>query len=167
MKSKRDEAIASYIKSIKSEANPLILMGDFNEPSFLDWTKNTKNMFGHNGVVVPWYNTKKLHDKDFVDVFRTFYPNEVTNPGFTWPSYANNKKSTSWTPLADERDRVDYIFIKGSGIKIKDVSIVGPRESYVYNKLEVLNTGNEKFIASDLPWPSDHKAVYAKLLFTF
>lgn len=167
LKSTRDEAISSFINSVKSESKPVILMGDFNEPSFLDWTENTKNMFDHNGVVIPWNNTKKLNENGFIDTFRVFYPNELSNPGFTWPSFADKEKSTSWTPLADERDRVDFIFFKGSGIKIKDVSIVGPKESYVYNKLVTLNTDKEKFIASNLPWPSDHKAVYAKLLFTF
>lgn len=167
LKSTRDEAISAFISSVKSESKPVILMGDFNEPSFLDWTKHTKNMFSHNGVVIPWHNTKKLHDEGFVDIFRTFYPNEISNPGFTWPSYANEKKTTSWTPLADERDRLDFIFFKGAGLKIVDVAIVGPKESYVYHKLEKFNTDNEKFMARDLPWPSDHKAVYAKLLFSF
>lgn len=167
LKSSRDEAISSFLHSVNSEPKPVILMGDFNEPSFLDWTESTKNMFDHNGVVVPWDNTKKLHQEGFVDAFREFYPNEVANPGFTWPSSTNEKKSTSWAPLADERDRVDYVFFKGSGIKIKDVAIVGPKESFVYNKLETTNTDNDKFMASNLSWPSDHKAVYAKLLFTF
>lgn len=167
LKSARDETITSFINSIKSESRPIVLMGDFNEPSFLDWTEKTKNMFDHNGAVIPWHSTEKLYKEGFVDIFRTFYPNEITHPGFTWPSYAHEKKSTSWAPLADERDRVDYIFFKSNDIKIKDVFIVGPKESYVYNKLEVLNTGKEKFIANDLPWPSDHKAVGAKLLFTF
>jgi len=167
LKSTRDEAITSFLNSVKSESKPVVLMGDFNEPSFLDWTENTKNMFDHNGVVIPWRATKKLHQEGFTDTFRTFYPNEITNPGFTWPSYAHEKESTSWTPLADERDRIDYIFFKGNGIKIKAVSIVGPKESYVYNKLETLNTDKEKFEANHLPWPSDHKAIKAKLLFTF
>ena len=167
LKSTRDEAISSFLNSIKSESNPVILMGDFNEPSFLDWTENTKDMFGHNGVVLPWYNTEKLDKNGFVDAYREFYPNEVSNPGFTWPSYVNEKKSTSWTPLSDERDRLDYIFFKGNGISIADISLVGPKELYVYNKLSTLNTDNEKFMASNLPWPSDHKAVFAKLKFTF
>jgi len=167
LKSTRDEAIASFIDSVKSETKPLILMGDFNEPSFLDWTENTKNMFDHNGVVLPWYSTEKLHEEGFVDAFRNFYPNEITNPGFTWPSYTHEKESTSWTPLADERDRIDYIFFKGNEIKIEDVSIVGPKASYVYNNSETFNTDNEKFIANHLPWPSDHKALMAKLKFTF
>lgn len=165
LKSSRDEAITSFINAMKSESKPVILMGDFNEPSFLDWTENTKTMFDHNGVVYAWDNTKKLHQEGFVDVFRTFYPDEVVNPGFTWPSITSENKSTSWTPLADERDRIDYIFYKGNNIKIKDASIVGPKASYVFNELETLNTDKDKFMANDLPWPSDHKAVYAKLLF--
>ena len=167
LKSSRDEAISSFLNSMKSETKPIILMGDFNEPSFLDWTEKTKHMFDHNGVVYPWDNTKTLHQDNFVDTFRAFYPDEVNNPGFTWPSYTSQKKSTSWTPLADERDRLDYIFYKGNGIKIKDASMVGPKESFVYNKLETLNTDKEKFMASNLPWPSDHKALFVKLLFTF
>lgn len=167
LKSSRDEAITSFINSVKSESKPVILMGDFNEPSFLDWTENTKEMFDHNGVVIPWGNTKILHQEGFVDTFRAFYPDEAANPGFTWPSKTSQKKSTSWTPLADERDRVDYIFFKGSDIKIKEVSIVGPKESFVYDKMNTINTDKDKFMASHLPWPSDHKAVYTKLLFTF
>lgn len=167
LKATRDEAISAFIAATKSEVNPIILMGDFNESSFLDWTYNTNNMFDHNGVVIPWHITKKLDAEGFIDVFRTFYPNEVSNPGFTWPSYAHEIETKSWTPLADERDRIDYVFFKGNGIKIEDVYLVGPKESYVYNTLETLNTENEKFMASELLWPSDHKAVGAKLLFTF
>lgn len=167
LKSARDEGIAAFINSVKLETKPVILMGDFNEPSFLDWTENTKNFFDHNGVVISWYNTKKLHQKGFVDVFRKMYPDEVKNPGFTWPSVTSKNKSTSWTPLADERDRVDYIFYKGKNIAIKDVAMVGPKETFVNNKSKILNTDKEKFMADKLPWPSDHKAVYAKLLFTF
>lgn len=167
LQSTRDEAIDAFIKSVASTASPIVLMGDFNEPSFLDWTEKTKDLFDHNEVIMPWRNTKKLHAEGFVDIFRTFYPDETKNPGSTWPSYAHDKESTSWTPLADERDRVDYIFSRGDGIKIKKVVMVGPKESYVHNTAAIMNTDNEVFLASDLPWPSDHKAVMATLLFTF
>ncbi|MFT6870668.1 MAG: hypothetical protein ACJA2L_001940 [Polaribacter sp.] len=167
LKATRDEAIIAFIAAAKSELNPIVLMGDFNESSFLDWTDKTKNLFDHKGLVIPRYSTKKLNKEGFIDVFRTFYPNEISNPGFTWPSYAHEKGITSWTPFADERDRIDYIFFKGNGITIEDVYLVGPKEPYVYNTLETLNTENEKFMVIDLPWPSDHKAVAVKLLFTF
>ncbi len=167
LKSTRDEAISSFIKSVESESKPIVLMGDFNEPSFFDWTEDTKNMFDHNGLAIPWYNTVQMNEAGFIDAFRDFFPDEVANPGFTWPSFTHEKGSTSWTPLADERDRIDYIFFKGDGIKIEDVFIVGPKELYVYDESEASNTDKEKFLAKELPWPSDHKAVYAKLQFTF
>ena len=167
LKSERDDAISSFINAIKSETKPVILMGDFNEPSFQDWTTKTKNMFDHNGLVMPWYTTKKLHNVGFRDAFRKIYPNEVTNPGFTWPSYAHETKSTSWTPLADERERIDFVFYKGENITVNDVAIVGPKELYVHNKIATINTENENFLADKLPWPSDHKAVFAKFSFSF
>jgi exonuclease III len=56
-KSTRNEGIDAFIayaaKEIES-GNAVILGGDFNEPSHLDWQADTKNMFGHNGVVVNW-----------------------------------------------------------------------------------------------------------------
>jgi len=165
LKSKRDEAISSFLASIENETNPVVLMGDFNEPSWLDWTEKTKNMFNHSGAVIPWYNTRKLYKEGFIDAYRTYFPNEVTHPGFTWPAYAHEKKSTSWTPLADERDRVDYIFYKGNGVKLVDAAMVGPKECYVYNKLSDSDTDKEIFIGNNLAWPTDHKAVFVKLSF--
>lgn len=166
LKSKRDEAILAFIASLNTEIKPIILMGDFNEPSWLDWTEKTKNMFNHNGLIIPWFSTRKLHEEGFSDAYRTFFPNEKLNPGFTWPSYANGKESTSWTPKSDERDRLDYIFFKGNGLKLKNVVLVGPKELYAYNKLDDSNISKEKFIASKLAWPSDHRAVLAKFSFT-
>jgi len=164
-KSTRDEAIAAFIKTANTENDPIILMGDFNEPSHLDWTERTKTLFDHNGVIMPWTTTKSLSDNGFKDSYRTFYPDEVTHPGFTWPSYVHEKASTSWTPKADERDRLDYIFFKGDQVTVKDVSLVGPRGSYVRNKIDSLHTENEIFMAQSLLWPSDHKAVLARLRF--
>jgi len=163
--SSRDEQMMSFINSTINELNPIIFMGDFNEPSHLDWTENTKTMFDHNNVVIDWQNTQFLTENGFHDAFRVYFPDEVNNPGMTWPSYAHGVGSTSWTPLADERDRIDYIFYKGQGIVPTFMSLVGPKESYVHNQIDTLNTANENFLASDLEWPSDHKAVFATLQF--
>jgi hypothetical protein len=165
LKSTRDEAIVSFLESASEKTVPTILMGDFNEPSHLDWTEKTKDMFDHNGLIMPWYNTDQLENHGFIDAFREQYPDEVANPGFTWPSFAHEKESTSWTPLVDERDRIDYIFYKGSELSLVDVALVGPKESYIFNQSESLNVENEKFLASGLSWPSDHKAVLAKFKF--
>lgn len=165
LKSARDEAIESFVEAMDSVSVPVVVMGDFNEPSFLDWTDRTKNMFDHHGVVLPWYNTKVLHKAAYIDVFRTYYPDELINPGFTWPSFVHEKESTSWTPLADDRDRIDYIFIRGDGVTIKDVHLVGPKDSYINSKLDTLDASRERFKANKLAWPSDHKALLARLSF--
>ena len=165
--STRDEAIAAFISVTKDESRPVILMGDFNEPSWLDWTNETKDLFEHSGAVIPWPGTLALYENSFTDAYRTFYPDVLTYPGITWPSYVHEVKSTSWTPLADDRDRIDYIFYKGDNVNLLDVSIVGPRASYIGNELDQSNYTNENFLAENLPWPSDHKAVMARLSFTF
>jgi len=166
LSSQRDEQVNAFLNSIENETNPVILLGDFNEPSHQDWTENTTSMFDHNGVVLPWQNILLLADNGFTDAYRSYFPDETTNPGISWPSYAHGVGSTSWTPLADERDRIDYIFYKGSGIQTTYVALVGPKESYVYNQPDTSFTSNENFIAENLPWPSDHKAVFATLNIT-
>lgn len=165
LKSDRDEQITSFINYAKSETRPLILMGDFNEPSCLDWIAGTKNMFDHNGTIVPWQTTTALKNADYVDSYREFFPDPVTNPGISWPSYAHEKGSTSWTPKSDERDRIDFIFHKGTTIKTKYVALVGPKASYAKNLSTTTYTSKENFLADSLPWPSDHKAVFATLTF--
>jgi len=163
MSSSKDEQIAAFLNSVSNETKPIILLGDFNDASHLDWTANTSSMFDHNGMVIPWQNTITLENNGFVDSYRTYFPNEVTHPGISWPSYAHGVGSTSWTPKSDERDRIDYIFYKGDGIQTTYAALVGPKESYSKNQLTTANTGNENFLVDDLPWPSDHKAIFCTL----
>lgn len=164
-KSTRDEQIAAFLSAVKNETNPIILMGDFNEPSHLDWTAKAANRFDHNGVVINWPSTYALYQNGFIDAYRNFYPDELTHPGITWPSKVHGKDSTSWTPLSDERDRIDFIFYKGQGIKTTSATMVGPKASYAYNELVTTFTSEENFMADTLKWPSDHKAVMATLKF--
>ena len=159
--SQRDEQIAAFIAEAENKTLPVILIGDFNEPSCLDWTNEQANMFDHNGIVYEWSTTKSLKDNGYVDCFREAFPNIVDNPGFTWPAVATGKGSTSWAPKSDERDRIDFIFYKGDDITVKSAAIVGSKEAYVKNVASDANSENETFMAEDLPWPSDHKGVYA------
>jgi endonuclease/exonuclease/phosphatase family metal-dependent hydrolase len=161
--SNREKQIAQVIKSVLESKFPVIILGDFNEPSYRDWTEKTKNMFAHNGAIVPWPTTKLLEKNGFKDAFRTFYSDEVKNPGITWPSVMSEKnKITTWTPKSDDRDRVDYIFYKGRKLNLKSVFIVGPKCSFSHNKKTSDNTGNDPFLCSDMLWPSDHKGVFAE-----
>lgn len=162
-KSTRAAQINAFLDAVKEETNPVILMGDFNEPSHLDWTEKAAHRFDHYGVVINWPSTYELFKNGFIDAYRNYFPDELNHPGITWPSLAHGKGSTSWAPLSDERDRIDYIFYKGNGIKTTSATLVGPKESYAFDKLVTTHTDDENFVADTLDWPSDHKAVMVTL----
>lgn len=62
----------------ESDSIPIIVGGDMNSPSHLDWSEKTKNI--HNGLVVPWYSTKVFEDLGFTDSFREKNPNPIKYP---------------------------------------------------------------------------------------
>ncbi|MBR8537622.1 endonuclease/exonuclease/phosphatase family protein [Carboxylicivirga sediminis] len=166
LQSQRDEAIQAVIADarIEHEKGRLTLLGgDFNEPSHLDWTETTKDLFDHNGVVMEWHNTKRLEQAGFIDVYRQMYPNPVSHPGFTFP--ADNPlvdiKKLAWAPEADDRDRIDFIFYQPHPhLQLIDAAIVGPRGSIVRNE-RVQEQSSDSIIPPATIWPTDHKAILA------
>lgn len=167
-RSLRDDAIRNFIAEAKkdiAEGNIVILGGDFNEPSHLDWTRATKDLFDHNGLIIPWTVPLMLDNEGFIDTYRTLYPNVLSHPGFTFP--ADNplipEKKLTWTPDADERDRIDYIFYyPHDGLKLKNAIIFGPNGSIVKSQRVKENTKDKFLLPLDV-WPTDHKG----LLVTF
>ena len=163
----RDEAITLFLEDAKVETdngNMVFLAGDFNEPSHLDWTEATKNLFDHNGTVVPWHNSVTLQEKGYLDAYRVKYPNSVTHPGFTWAAYNTDVALSElvWTPDADDRDRIDYIYFKNdSRIVLSNAIIVGPSGSIVKGQGFQDDTLLDKFLLPQGKWPSDHKGVLA------
>lgn len=138
----------------------IIVGGDFNEPSWLDWMEDTKDLYDHRGFVVPWTTTKLLADNGYKDAYRVLYPSAVTHPGFTWVADNAGKKikELAWAPKSDERDRIDFIFYKGKGIQAVDAAILGPKGSIVRSQ-RVKELSMDKFIEPQGVWPSDHKGV--------
>ncbi|MER7175474.1 endonuclease/exonuclease/phosphatase family protein [Streptomyces mesophilus] len=138
-----------------------ILGGDFNEPSFRDWTRRTRNLFDHNGTVVDWSTTRAIEDAGFRDTYREIHPDPVRTPGFTWPSDNPGAETgeLTWAPKADERDRIDFVYYHPDRrIRLLDSVIVGPSTTIVRNE-RVEETGRDPFWEPTWTWPSDHKAV--------
>lgn len=166
LSSKRFEAIKTVVADAEKEfknGHSVIIGGDFNEPSHLDWVKATKNLYGHNGMIVPWPVSELLAKAGFIDSYRQLFPNPVTHPGFTYPADnpdADVSKLT-WAPDADERERIDFIYYKlKKGVNIKNVAMVGPKGCIVRSKREK-EQSQDNFILPVGIWPSDHKAVLA------
>lgn len=155
-------AIVADAAKEKRRGRSVIIGGDFNEPSVLDWTEATKNLYDHNGLVVPWQTTSVLRDAGYVDAYRSIFPDPVSHPGMTWPADnpAVGVDQLAWAPKADERDRIDYVFSSAMPcLKLLDAGIVGPAGSII--RSERRPDGTDDIIANPTPWASDHKAVLA------
>lgn len=162
--SKRDNAIMAFLDwAEKDRANNhiVILGGDFNEPSHLDWIESTKHLYDRQGLVVPWTVSVMLAAYGYKDTYREVYPDPLTHPGTTYPSdnpLAEPNK-LSWVPDADERERIDFIYYAPyKGLKLIDACIWGPKGSIARNQ-RVEENSQDVFKIKEGVWPTDHKAV--------
>ncbi|MEU6353766.1 HAD-IA family hydrolase [Streptomyces sp. NPDC047072] len=74
------------------DAAPVVLVGDFNCPSHLDWPD------------VEWPVTKAAEEAGFRDSFREARPDAVRDPGYTWsPVHAE----------PEPQDRIDFVLHRG------------------------------------------------------
>ncbi len=165
LQSKRDEAIKAFMKDALQElklGRHVILGGDFNEPSHLDWTEDSKHLFERK-VAVAWSVPLMLAENNFRDAYREKYPNNITHPGITFPVY-NPKvdfKRLVWAPDSDDRDRIDYIFYyPNKDIKLQSIKMIGPRASIAFGKVITEKTKDPLILPKGV-WPTDHRAVLA------
>lgn len=159
----RDDAIRLFIDDAQqavAKGYNVILGGDFNEPSHRDWLEENKDLYDHNGFVVPWSVTTLLENSGFVDAYRKVYPNPLTHPGFTYPSDNSLMKvgKLTWAPKSDERERIDFIFYRGKNIEARKAVIFGPDRSIVKSQRLKEDT-QDRFLKPLNVWPTDHKAV--------
>jgi hypothetical protein len=162
--SDRPEEAAAVVADAAAEraaGRLTILGGDFNEPSGEDWTEATADMFDHNGTVIEWPALQVLLDDGMVDSYREKYPDPVTHPGITWAieNPAFDPSVLTWTPEADERDRIDFVFYTpDERIALQDSLIVGPQGTIVRGEV-VGPDSDDVIVTPEGVWPSDHKAV--------
>ena len=133
------------IRSLPDKEAPIFVVGDFNEPSHLDWTEAAATS-GRHPIKVEYPSSLALVKAGFTDAWRTVYPDEMKKPGFTWSPLTkpDNPK--------DHHDRIDFVYFKGKGVKVTDAKIIGE------------NKENADIVVS--PYPSDHRAVVATFTLT-
>lgn len=143
--SNRTPQISGIMASMKGQlANtdevPVLLMGDFNAPSHLDWTEAAKDL--HCGKFdVPWPTSIQPTEAGMIDSFRVAQPDPVAVPGITWsPIFLTNNGRPE--PL----DRIDFIYYKGNlTVESSNILVEGnptPEPNHQDNE-----------------WTSDHAAV--------
>lgn len=143
----RGREVARLLRQIQSLADqeaPVFVVGDFNEPSHLDWTEAAARS-GRHPIKVEYPTSLAMTQAGFTDAWRTIYPDEMAKPGFTWsPAYKVNDPTT-------HHDRIDFVYFRGKDIEVTDVKIVGE------------NKENADIVVA--PYPSDHRAVVASFTF--
>ena len=168
--SQRDDAIRRFIEEARkdvAEGDIVILGGDFNEPSHLDWIRETKDLYDHNGFIIPWTVPLMLDNAGFVDAYRTCHPDVLACPGFTFP--ADNPlvpvEKLTWTPKSDERDRIDYVFYHPyPGLEATEALIYGPNGS-ICKSQRIKEETQDPFLPHQGVWPTDHKGVWVTFRF--
>ncbi|GKQ35436.1 HAD-IA family hydrolase [Streptomyces sp. A012304] len=111
----------------------VILTGDFNAPSHLDWPD------------VEWPVTKAAEKAGLRDSYREAHPDPAADPGHTWSPVHPEHEDGSGRP--EPQDRIDYVLHNGHGLKALDSRTVVSGTPRAWPDV----AGND--------WPSDHAAV--------
>jgi hypothetical protein len=135
------------LKPLARKGIPVVLTGDFNSPSYLDWTPAA----AHHRPLVPysvvWPASKALAAAGFVDSYREVHPSPVAHPGFTWsPGGPETRRH-------DFPDRIDWVLHAGptKAVSSKLIGEVG---------------GPDVDLGFGPPYPSDHRGVVSTLRVT-
>ncbi|MFT5110640.1 MAG: exodeoxyribonuclease-3 [Pseudoalteromonas tetraodonis] len=117
---------------------PVILTGDFNEPSHLDWTAKAAETKCCK-LPVKWPASTRISNAGLDDMYRKVFPDEINRPGHTW---------TPTPAKRDVPDRIDIIYAKG--LEPESAAVIGESKE----KADIVVD----------PFPSDHRAVFVKLI---
>ncbi|KAF3930980.1 hypothetical protein ABW20_dc0100051 [Dactylellina cionopaga] len=139
------KAMDGQLATEAAKKTPVILVGDANAPSHLDWTEPLrKKNCGYAGV--PWPTSVKPTEAGLIDSFRVAHPDPAEVPGTTWSPLHLVNAEEGIIGNSEPQDRIDFIYHKGS-LEVLDskVLVVGKPKPFGEHK------NNE--------WTSDHAAV--------
>jgi endonuclease/exonuclease/phosphatase (EEP) superfamily protein YafD len=131
-------------RTLLSHHIPVFLTGDFNSPSWRDWTTAMVHARFQIRYAVRWPASVAVERVGFVDSFRAVYPNPASVPGLTWPT--RRTIPGVWNPGPREpADRIDFVYAAGAAHATASAIIGEP--------------GAPGILAATAPWPSDHRLV--------
>lgn len=106
------DAIISHLRDTGqlSADIPLLVGGDWNCPSHLDWTVDAARVYKRRRPL-PLPVSIAMQSAGFTDTFRELYPNPVQRPGITWsPMYRT--KGEGDEQVEQGFDRIDRLYLK-------------------------------------------------------
>jgi endonuclease/exonuclease/phosphatase family metal-dependent hydrolase len=126
------------IAETSADGVPVVLVGDFNCPSHLDWPD------------VAWPVTRAAEDAGFADSYRDAHPDPATEPGHTWSPIHPVHEDGSGRP--EPQDRIDYVLHRGLTVRDARTLVTGSPRPWPD--------------VADNDWPSDHAAVVTTFALT-
>lgn len=132
----------------QSHTTPVLLTGDFNAASHLDWSPRTQRCGYTAGV--QWPTSVIPTNAGLVDTYRSIHRDPVAEPGITWsPVYKTFTGGYGYDKFAGQpepQDRIDFVYAKGDWLVTdSDTVVTGtptPEPNHALNE-----------------WTSDHAAV--------
>ena len=132
----KDDSLKALVDTrhiVEDDVNPylqkdmsVIIGGDFNSCSHLDWTARTAQFhYGYGNVSFP--TSRYLQEQGYTDTFRAIHPDELARPEGTWAHMFGHSQYC----------RIDFIYSKGQ---------LQPIQSKVVRSHPEI----------DFVWPSDH-----------
>lgn len=93
------------------EGVPVIVAGDFNSMSHLDYGEVGLDQYG---VAVDWPTSHVLWEAGFTDAYRETHP------------VIDRERDSTWTPRfpAQEQDRIDFVFHRGAGWRATESEVI-------------------------------------------
>jgi hypothetical protein len=114
---RRSKDIAVILKDIQPymqsmDSVPVIVAGDFNSGSHLDWTEHTRQI--HKGYVIPWPASTAMIKAGFKDSYRELYPDALKYPGETFSDHYKMFLKA----------RIDFIYYQGKKLSAVQSEII-------------------------------------------
>jgi endonuclease/exonuclease/phosphatase family metal-dependent hydrolase len=130
-------------RGLVAQGIPVFLTGDFNTPSWRDWTPQMVGVRYQIRYAVKWPVSVAVERAGFVDSYREVHPSPLQDPGLTW--WADRPRLRGWNPGRHAaEDRIDFVYAAGTAQATQSI-IVGER-------------GHEGVDVGVSPWPSDHRS---------
>jgi endonuclease/exonuclease/phosphatase family metal-dependent hydrolase len=134
------QALVDGLAPVIAAGMPVFLTGDFNVPSWRDWTEAMVPVRPEVKYAVRWPVSALMEASELTDSYRAIYPDPTIRPGLTWSPGAPYP-----LPTADHtHDRIDFVW--SADAKPVMSEILG-------------EAGGPDVDMGFALWPSDHRAV--------
>lgn len=140
------QPLVRVLPALARRGIPVVLTGDFNSPSHLDWTPAVARARADVPYPVVWPASAALAKAGLRDTYREAHPDPVARPGYTWTPGGPE----SAPPGQEVFDRIDWVLAAGP-VRTLASTVVGER-------------GNPDVGVPVPVYPTDHRGVVSTLL---